>query len=55
MLRFYAWEWVLRLVYLAGDIIIDDTLIDIKATVKDKLQRNDFNQLLGQRLVTASN
>lgn len=34
-----------------GDIIIDDTLIDIKATVKDKIKREDFNQLLGYYLL----
>lgn len=30
-----------------ADLIIDDTLIDIKTTRKDKLQRIDFNQLIG--------
>lgn len=35
-----------------GDLILDDTLIDIKTTRKDKLQRVDFNQLLGYYLLS---
>lgn len=30
-----------------GDLVIDDTLIDIKTTQKYRLQRRDYNQLIG--------